>query len=118
MSDDEGNTVARQPGFSQRVSELQDLAEIAAKIKVLAQDVEVRMLGHSGPHGDNKKEQVYDTSGPLSLISGMRNYTRHTQESLQGISNSLQRITEELGGVGLNEPNKDENAGNPEFLRR
>ncbi len=116
MNGDDG-TKARVAAFSEQISELQDLNEMAGKIKVLAQEVEIRMLGMSGPHGE-KKEQVYDTSSPLSLIAGMRNYTRLTKESLQAVSDSLHKITEELGGVGLSEPDKDENTRDPEFSRR
>ena len=112
-----GAANVRVAAFSEQISELQDLTEVADRIKILAQDVEVRMLGHSGPHGE-KKEQVYDTESPLSLIAGMRNYTRLTRESLQGISDSLHRITEELGGVGLNEPITDTDSNAPELSRR
>lgn len=107
----QGNT--RVALFSEQVSELLDLSEMADNIKTLAVQVEVRMLGHSGPHGETPKEQVYDESSPLSLIASMRNYTRMTRESLQTISDSLNRIDNELGGVGLSEPMKDERSGVP-----
>lgn len=110
MTDVGGEQGARVAVFSEQVSELLDLSEMAANIKTLAVEVEVRLLGHSGPHGDGNKKPVCDTTSPLSLIAAMRNYTRITRESLQTISDSLNKINNELGGVGLSEP-EEQDAG-------
>ena len=116
--DEEHSGATRVAAFSEQVSEILDLSEMAATIKNLAVQVEVQLLGHSGPHGKNEKEQVFDTSSQLSLVSSMRNYTRLTRESLQTISGSLRRISDELGGVGLNEPQQNESFDAPTLDRR
>lgn len=115
MNGDEGEGNARTCRLAERVSDLQDLSEMAANIRIRAVQLEVRLLGHSGPHGD--KTQVKDTS-ELSFVAELRNYTRLTRESLQTISDSVHRIENDLGDIGMGKPGGEPDSSAPIFEKR
>ena len=118
MNGDE-NAGTKVADFSERVSDLETLAEMAYTIRILACNVEVRLLGHSGPHGESREKD--DTESPVSLVHQLRTQSNRLRASLQTISSSLQRIQNELGGVGLDDNKPEESPGErlaPVLVRR
>lgn len=94
---DGGNT---ESAFSQRVRELQGMSETANLLAKSLGEIERQLLGP-------RMEPTSDAERPAyaggSLNGDLEMYTKGTIESLSLISDSIQRIGEELGGVSVPE---------------
>lgn len=89
--------------FSERVSELQDLSEMAISIRLVARDVEKGLLGDLAPETDPgfpndpiTERKASDTN----LIDELRMLTSLTRDNLQIISDVLNSLGRELGNLG------------------
>ena len=90
---DECNT---ESAFSKRIQELQGVSETARLLARSLGDIERQLLGP-------RLEPESDVDTPAypggSLNDDLERYTKGTIESLSTISDSIQRIGSELGGV-------------------
>lgn len=99
--------VVRVAAFSERVSDLQDLSEMATAIRFVANDVEKGLLGDSVPLMDNTSNDsaVNDPmterkASDTNLIDELRVLTSLTRDNLQIISDVLNSLGRELGNLG------------------
>lgn len=98
----------RAAAFSERVSELLDLSEMATAIRLVAQDVEKGLLGDSVPTTSNYTTKDSTVNDPMiekrasdtNLIDELREYTTLTRDNLQIISEVLNTLGRELGNLG------------------
>lgn len=104
-----GTPEVRVAVFSERVSELQDLSEMATAIRLVAKSVEKGLLGNSAPvmddstaitdgavYGPGTDRKASDTN----LAAEIRTFTSITRDNLQVISDVLNAIGRELGDIG------------------
>lgn len=89
---------ARACEFSGRVSDMHDLSEMAANLQSLASEVEIRLLGHK-PEAEREGLNV-DRKSDMNFVAELRYYTNETRRSLHELSDSLNRLHNELGGIG------------------
>lgn len=101
----------RAAAFSELISDLQDLSEMTIAIRLVARDVEKGLMGGEVPraavadaetsidgvaYGAAAEKKAFDTN----LVHEIRTYTSMTRENLQIISNVLNALSRELGGLG------------------
>ena len=103
----EGKPEVRIAAFSERVSELRDLSEMATAIRLVAKSVEKGLLGNSVPMMDNTSTDpaVYgvvgqDKASDTNLIEELRVLTSLTRDNLQIISDVWNVLGHELGDLG------------------
>lgn len=101
MKSDGGNT---ESAFSQRVRELQGVSETANLLARSLNEIERQLLG---PRLEPSSDQDQPALAGGSLNADLEKYTKRTIESLLEISDSIQRLSSELGGVPEDVPDED-----------
>ena len=99
LAGDAGNT---ESAFSKRIREIQGVSETASLLAKSLGDIEVQLLGpRMEPTTDGAERPAYAGG---SLNDNLEKYTKGTIESLSMMSDSIARITDELGGVSEDTP--------------
>ena len=107
------NSDARESDFVARISDLLDLSVVAENLQKLAGEVETRLLGYK-MEGESEGPPVptTSTSPKEDFVSTLKDLTQKTRASLSELSDSLNRLHNELGGIG------DSNSKTPGFSER
>lgn len=91
----------KESAFAKRVRELQGVSETANLLAKSLGQIEQQLLG---PRLDTESDAERPAYPGGSLNDDLELYTKGTIESLSRISDSIQRIGEELGGVSEDVP--------------
>ncbi len=87
----------KEADFAARCFDLRDVMELAVSIKGVAEDVELRLLGERTD--ERPVAEVFGTTNVPCLVSEFRDLTRQLREELFQVSDSVNRIQNELGMI-------------------
>ncbi len=90
------DTENAESAFSKRIRELQGVSETTSLLAKALGDIEKKLLGPSQEPAAMSDRPAYQGG---SLNDDLEMYTNRTILSLQVISDSVQRLGQELGGV-------------------